>query len=281
MNRLIVSQKDTGKRVDVFLVDQTKIFSRASWQKLIKARHVLVNRQLTQPGNLLKNNDEVTYVLPAKPKNNIDLPIIFENDDVIVVDKPASLLTHTKDELNLEQTVASTLADKINDKTVGRPGIVHRLDRGTSGVMVIAKNIKTKQYLQKQFQNRSVRKTYIALVEGKLPNKALVLNWPIERNPKKPSTFKIGSKGKPAVTKLKVLKASKDKSLVELQPQTGRTHQLRVHLKHLGHPILGDRVYGHAKTTPRLMLHAHRLGIAIAHNNWQEFEAPLPQDLKL
>lgn len=156
-----------------------------------------------------------------------------------------------------------------------RAGIVHRLDRATSGVMICAKTPEALSWLQKQFSQRKVKKSYAAVVEGVLKEEEAVIDMPIERNPRKPQLFRVGINGKPAATAYKVLKSNRKLSLLALKPTTGRTHQLRVHLEHLGHPILGDTFYG-GKPADRLYLHASSLEITLPNRERKVFKVPMP-----
>jgi RluA family pseudouridine synthase len=156
-----------------------------------------------------------------------------------------------------------------------RAGIVHRLDRATSGVIICAKTPEALSFLQKQFSQRKAKKRYVAVVQGHMLEEHAVIDMPIERNPKKPQTFRVGVNGKAAITEYQVDQASEHYSLLELQPQTGRTHQLRVHLNQLGHPILGDELYG-GKPAERLFLHAYSLEITVPSGERLTFTAPVP-----
>ena len=201
-------------------------------------------------------------------------------------------MTHSKGEINDEFTVADFVRSRLKDPKSfadsNRPGIVHRLDRATSGVLIAAKNPETQKFLQKQFADRKAKKTYLALAEKTPKVSAARIDLPIGRNPKSPSEFRIDAKGKTAVTDYKILETFADNSaLIELKPQTGRTHQLRVHLAHIGAPIIGDAVYGKAKIKdgqiPRMFLHAAELEITIPHegeNQRRTFVANLPGDFQ-
>jgi len=243
---------------------------------------VAVNAEVTKPSHKIKLGDEVQVdesLLRLKPPK-IELPIIYEDDDVVVIDKPAGILSHSKGALNLEATVASFIKPRIKDKTLSgnRAGIVHRLDRPTSGVIIAAKNADSLVKLQKQFSKRNAKKIYIAIVEGLLEPTEAIIDAPIMRNPAKPQTFKVSSAGKPAITQYKVLKSfekgSKAYSLVELRPLTGRTHQIRVHMAYINHPIVGDHVYGH--DGDGLMLHAKSLEITLPNSERKVFSAKIP-----
>jgi len=276
----IVDEDFAGQRLDSVLAQTLPDKTRSQWQKLIEAQQVLVNDKPATKDQTLKQGDPIT-VLPSKiTKTAVKLPVIYEDDDVIVIDKPAGLLVHSKGKADQDFTVVDALKDKINIEDSNRPGIVHRLDRDTSGVMIVAKTEATKEYLQRQFSNRQVNKTYLALVDGSLKQNEALLRWPIERNPKQPSTFRVGKNGKPAETYIKVLAKANNQSLVECHPKTGRTHQLRVHLAHLGHPIVGDRFYN-GSPAERLMLHAKELEISIRHNDRKVFKSKLPIEFNI
>lgn len=160
-----------------------------------------------------------------------------------------------------------------------RAGIVHRLDRATSGVMIVAKTPAALSWLQKQFSQRKAKKTYLAIVAGTMREQEAVIDMPIERNPKAPATFRVGANGKHALTHYRVLQTGNSYSLLELKPETGRTHQLRVHLQQLGHPIVGDTLYG-GKTAERLFLHAHQLEITLPNRERKTFASPMPDIFK-
>jgi 23S rRNA pseudouridine1911/1915/1917 synthase len=210
---------------------------------------------------------------------DIDLPILYEDADCIVMNKPVGVLTHSKGAFNPEATVATFLQSHVKDLQGERAGIVHRLDRATSGVIIGAKTSEALAWLQKQFSQRRVKKTYIAIIEGELDENHAIIDMPIERNPKKPQTFRVGANGKSAITEYKVLESNDRYSMIELSPQTGRTHQLRVHLNHLGHPILGDEFYG-GKPSKRLFLHALQLEITVPSHERKVFTATLPPEFK-
>lgn len=272
----------TKVRLDIYL--STKFdttISRSLWQKYIKAGYVSVNNKVaTTPKFEVDETDEIALNLPEKEQTDVDLPILYEDDDVIVVNKPSGLLTHAKGGLSDEPTVAEIIRPKTSFATdTDRPGIVHRLDRDTSGLLIIAKNPESAAHLQKQFAERTAKKTYIAITDGKPKLNAAKINLPIGRNPSAPSTFRIDPNGKPAQTTYHVLAENDAQSLVELKPTTGRTHQLRVHLAHLNAPILGDRVYGKSSDC-RMMLHAQKLEITLPSGGRKVFEAAVPDEFK-
>lgn len=278
MLRLTVSDKHSSQRVDSFVAAQTKELSRAFVNKLVDDGKVAVNKKTVKPSHKLRAGDKVSVDFEPRKLSEIpsvELPVIYEDKGCIVINKPAGLLTHSKGAYNPEATVATFIKDKVQGLDGERAGIVHRLDRGTSGVIICAKNAEAHKFLQKQFSTRKVTKTYVALVKGKIEPSSAIIDMPIERNPKKPQTFRTGPNGKPAITKYKTLKVNNRYSLIELEPQTGRTHQLRVHLNQLGHPIVGDNFYG-GEPADRLYLHALSLNISLPHGKKQLFKAPLP-----
>lgn len=272
----------TKVRLDIYL--STKFdttISRSLWQKYIKAGYVSVNNKVvTTPKFEVDETDEIALNLPEKEQADVDLPILYEDDDVIVVNKPSGLLTHAKGGLSDEPTVAEIIRPKTSFATdTDRPGIVHRLDRDTSGLLIIAKNSESAAHLQRQFAERIAKKTYIAITDGKPKLNAAKIDLPIGRNPSAPSTFRIDPNGKPAQTTYHVLAENDTQSLVKLKPTTGRTHQLRVHLAHLNAPILGDRVYGKSSDC-RMMLHAQKLEITLPSGERKVFEAIVPDEFK-
>ena len=276
----IAGEAIQSSRLDSALAELFPETPRSVWKKRIIKEEILVDGSSSTPAYKLKIGDAVTIVDIVQERAVVNIPVLYEDDDVIVINKPAGVLSHAKSSEIDEVTVASYFADRIEDSlTNSRAGIVHRLDRDTSGVMVIARTKSTLDYLQKQFANRTVEKTYVAVVSGKPKDKEAILKWPIERNPKQPSTFRVGAQGKPAETYYQIVKSSAKHSFLELKPKTGRTHQLRVHLKELGYPIVGDRLYGRESGT-RLMLHAQRVCLAIKHDDYRCFEADLPPDFE-
>jgi 23S rRNA pseudouridine1911/1915/1917 synthase len=286
MQEFVVSPDDVGVRVDVFVAKQYPQFARSALEILFDNSLVQINGETAKAGTKLHEGDAVAVdetSLFSEPEP-IDLLIIYEDQNVIVINKPVGILTHSKGSLNTEGTVASFLLPKIADKelTGNRAGIVHRLDRATSGVIIVAKNAEALKHLQKQFAQRKTKKTYIAVAEGWPEPAEAIIDAPIERNPKKPQTFRVGPTGKTAQTQYKTIdrfeKNGQQYALLELKPVTGRTHQLRVHLAFIGHPILGDRVYG--KAGDYMYLHAESLEITLPGGVREIFEAPLPTPFK-
>lgn len=280
---LYLVRETTGKqRLDAWLATEYPDISRSTWQKHLKNGVVMVNGTVeTSAKRAITPHDTVEVTLPEKADHNdATLPIIHLDDNVIVVDKPAGVLTHAKGELNDEFTVADFFRRYT---TVGldtnRPGIIHRLDRDTSGVIIGARNPETATLLQRQFAQRKVKKTYQAIVDGQPQPAHAKIDLPIGRNPAHPSQFRVDSKGKSARTTYEVTETDGVHSLVTLQPETGRTHQLRVHLAYIGTPITGDRVYGHESS--RMYLHAHQLEITIPEGDRRVFTSPIPSTFRL
>jgi len=270
-------------RLDSYVAEYWPEYSRSTWQKFIASGYVTVNGVMeVSPKYILNEDDEVAVKIPDLTPAHEALPVVYEDDYVVVFNKPAGVLTHSKGAVNEEFTVADYMRplQKDGDDT-NRPGIVHRLDRDTSGIIIAAKDRETKGQLQKQFQDRKAKKTYLAVVVGRPKLDEARLDLPIERHPKKPATHRVGANGKAATTTYKVLATNKKYSVVELKPKTGRTHQLRVHLAYIGTPIVGDRLYGSEKSPiGRLCLHAQALEITTPISTRRTFEAEPPADLQ-
>lgn len=267
-------------RLDVFVVQQLLDMSRNAIGHIIDDEKVAVNGQVvTKAGYKLKPGDivEIAYTPSTAPVQQIDLPILYEDDDCVVIHKPVGILTHSKGAFNPEPTVATWLEPRTHGLDGERAGIVHRLDRATSGVMICAKHPEALKFLQKQFADRKAKKLYNAIVKGRISPEEAVIDIPIERNPKKPQTFRVGSNGKPSITKYKVIQQPAAYSLLELRPETGRTHQLRVHLKYFNKPIVGD-VFYEGEQAERLFLHATSLEITLPNRQRMTFTAPLPKE---
>ncbi len=275
-------------RLDAYLAQYYPEYSRSIWQKYIKLGFVRVNgKMIISPKYNLGEDDEVMHKVKKIEVPNIELPVIYEDDNVVVINKLAGILSHSKGGFNNEATVASWLYPKLakdwrlatNNHQANRLGIVHRLDRATSGVMICAKNEQSQKWLQKQFSTRKTKKTYYAIVEGHPRPEEAVIDAPIARNPKKPQTFSVQKAGKLAQTAYKVIKTSiidgRQYCLVELKPVTGRTHQLRVHMSYIGNPIVGDRVYG--DEGEHMYLCAHSLEITLPSRQRKVFNVPIPK----
>lgn len=270
-------EKPEKVRLDILLTEIFKSYNRSTLQKFIESGYVTVDGELAVKSNQkFERGVHIELTLPEEVRNaDVKLETIYEDADVLVVNKPCGMLSEPRGEYCPEKTLADY------------GYVAHRLDRDTSGVVILAKTPEVQTFLKKEFKDRVVRKTYAAVVLGQLKLEAARLDLPLIRNLKRPTTFLVDANGKPAETFYKVLETNGKLSLVELRPTTGRTHQLRVHMKYLGHPILGDRVYGDAKATAalnlkptRLYLHAEKLEIKLPAGGVKTFTAPLPQKFK-
>ena len=256
-------------RLDILMKEIYKSYNRSSLQKFIESGFVTVDGELClKPNAKFARGVKLDLKVPDIIKNaDLKPEIIYEDDNVIVVNKPSGLLSEAKGEYCPERTLADY------------GFVAHRLDRDTSGVMILAKSEEVQKFLKKQFQDRKVHKIYYAVVPGQLKLDEARIDLPLIRDLKRPTTFRVDANGKPAETFYKVLKSDDKHSLVELRPTTGRTHQLRVHMKYLGHPIMGDTVYGGEKAD-RLMLHAGSLEITLPGGVRKVFEVPVPREFK-
>jgi len=281
MQKIIeLTEEDYGGRLDAVLANHLSNNSRNYWSKMITGGQVKINGKTSKTSYKVKKDDEIIIELPKTKLTPVEIPIIFENDNVVVVDKPVGMLSHSKGAFNPEFTVADFMKDKYQGEQTERTGIVHRLDRTTSGVMICAKNDEASKFLQKQFSTRKVEKTYLALLSTMPDDQDAMIDVPIERNPKMPSTFRVGPNGKPSQTEFSVLKEKNGKVLVELHPATGRTHQLRVHMAFMDLAIIGDSVYGGAPAE-RVMLHAYKLELDLPDGEHHEFVSEVPTELQL
>lgn len=279
MNEFTVEE---SSRIDGVIAKHLKA-SRSFVKVLLDQGKVNVNEATIYKPSFKVHHGDVVY-LNFEPLIDLDIPeinleILYEDDDCLVVVKPEGVLTHSKGVFNPEATVSTFIRTRTTGMNDNRGGIVHRLDRVTSGLLICAKNEKALTWLQKQFSERKVKKTYIAVVEGTMdPLKALI-DLPIERNPKKPQTFRVGANGKAAKTTYEVVGSNDTYSLLQLTPETGRTHQLRVHLAYLGHPILGDLFYGGTPAN-RVYLHAYELEITLPNKTRKTFVCPIPKQFQ-
>jgi 23S rRNA pseudouridine1911/1915/1917 synthase len=268
------------RRLDHELATRYPKISRSTLQKYIKAGHVKVDGVVvTRPKQDVLETDDIAMLPPEYTDfSEQDLPIIYIDDNVIVVNKPTGILTHSKGVLNDEFTVADFFRRYTTfGLETSRPGIVHRLDRDTSGVIIGARHDEAADMLKKQFADRKAKKEYMAVTEGIPKAPTAVIDLPIGRNPSAPSTFRVDPSGKMAVTTYEVVATNEKQALVKLWPKTGRTHQLRVHMQYLNAPIKGDRIYG-KKKADRLFLHAHTLEITIPATKRETFVAPIPKE---
>jgi 23S rRNA pseudouridine1911/1915/1917 synthase len=290
MIKLEVQSADAGQRLDRFLAQALPAFSRARLQTLIREKFVTVNGKPARPRDPVRARAVVEVREPEVAKidaqpESMHLDILFEDDDLLVLNKPAGLVVHPGAGHQQHTLVNALLAHCKNLSGIGgkeRPGIVHRLDKETSGVLVIAKNDATHRDLSKQFAERTTGKTYLALVAGAPGQKAGTIDAPIARHPVHRQRMTIAQRaGRSAKTDYRVLESNGDVSLVECTIHSGRTHQIRVHLHHLGNPVIGDKLYGgkRAGNLPRQMLHAWKL--SFVHPRTEKpmsFTAPIPND---
>ncbi len=290
-----ISDNDKGQRLDHFLANKQEIgLSRSQINKLIDDDTVEVNNQAIKPSYKLKPDDHVTIKIPAPQKlevnaENIALDVVYEDSDLIVVNKPRGMVVHPAAG-NYSGTLVNALLYHCKDLSgiggVLRPGIVHRLDKLTSGLIVIAKNDFTHQALSKQFKNKQIFKQYLALVHGEIKNRAGVIKAKVGRHPveRKKMAVMREARGRHAITHYKVLEAFKKYTLVELILETGRTHQIRVHMTSIGYPIVGDPTYGHRKEDFKVtgqLLHAAKLGFIHPRTGKQmEFIKEMPDDMR-
>jgi 23S rRNA pseudouridine1911/1915/1917 synthase len=287
---LLVSANEAKVRLDQFMARRLPEFSRSRLQQLIRDGFVRLNNSTSRPRQIVRGGDKIELTEPPLEKiemlpEAISLEILFEDNDLIVINKPPGLVVHPGAG-HREHTLVNALLNHCATLSgIGgkeRPGIVHRLDKETSGCLVVAKNDATHRDLSRQFAARTVEKIYLALAAGKLRKPAGVIEERIGRHPvhrKRMSATTL--RGRAAKTEYRVIRSSDQASLIECRLHSGRTHQIRVHLHHLGHPVLGDKVYAprFAKHFPRQMLHAWKLGFRHPRTEeWKIFEAPLPDD---
>ncbi|KLO22685.1 pseudouridine synthase [Marinitoga sp. 1197] len=290
----LVTNRENGWRLDKFVVEKVPDWiSRNYVQKAIKQGQIIVNGELKKPAYKIKSGEIVSIEVPDKPPiievmpEKIPLNVIYEDKDIIVINKPPDMIVHPVFN-KVSGTLVNALLYHCKDlQGIGgevRPGIVHRLDKNTSGVIIVAKNDLAQQSLSSQFKDRKTKKTYIALVKGILKQKYGEINAPIARHPQIRIKMAVVPGGKDSITIYKIIKEFKDASLAWVNLKTGRTHQIRVHFKHIGHPLLGDEVYGSVDLKHginRQMLHALKLGVFHPRTDkWMEFIAPIPHDFK-
>ena len=284
---VVVDGNGAGERADRYLGSRVGIGSRSQFQ--MRLAELRVNDREAKPSTRLNRGDRVMVLLRSAPAmaalpEPLDLDVLYEDDDVVVIDKPSGMVVHPGSG-NRSGTVVNALLYRYRDfgerfPDTPRPGIVHRLDKDTSGVMVVARHAAAHACLARQFSDRRVGKLYLAWVAGRPVPASGRIATRLRRDPGNPLRVRVSSdSGKLAVTRYRVRASAGGASLMALRPLTGRTHQLRVHLRSLGHPILGDPLYaGRAKgTAPRLLLHAFRLAIVLPGGTERTvFEAPVP-----
>jgi 23S rRNA pseudouridine1911/1915/1917 synthase len=267
-------------RLDSFLSEIEPFTSRSQVQNLIKKGQIFVNGENKKPSFLVDNEDEITVFLSEElsiiiEPQNIPLDIKYEDDDILVVNKPKNMLTHPTNKETKDTLVNALLYkygyDGLSDiNGVLRPGIVHRLDRNTSGLLMIAKNNKSHEFLVEQIKHKTAKRQYLAIVTGNFNEETGTINLPIARHPSKPEKMAVVEGGKDSVTHYKVLESFKGYSFIELTLETGRTHQIRVHMSYINHPIVNDSLYNKSlfkvKTTEQV-LQAYKLSFTTLKNN--------------
>jgi 23S rRNA pseudouridine1911/1915/1917 synthase len=279
-----------GVRLDRFVGEKCPGLSRTRAQKLIAGDFVTVNGRPARASYRLEAGDRIAVEIPPEPPaslapEDIPLNIVYEDADLLVVDKPAGLAVHPAPghpSHTLANAVLNYLPALAESGDSLRPGIVHRLDKDTSGLLVVAKNPAAQANLSDQFKSRAVSKSYLVLVKGRLTPQTGIIEAAIGRDPRNRQRMAVVSRGREARTEYRVVKYVGGCSLLEIRPETGRTHQIRVHLAAIGFPVMGDAAYGVTSPhLPRQFLHASRLGFKLpSTGRYVEFESPLPPDLE-
>ena len=301
---LTVGDDDAGKRIDAYLASRVKGWSRARLQRLIEAEDVLVNGGVVKAAYKLRSRDEIELDLTPSPKSeftpeDIPLEIVYEDEALVVVNKPAGLVVHPGAGI-ASGTLANALAFHFQELSRKggqfRPGIVHRLDRDTSGLLVVAKTEAVHENLAEQFQARTILKSYVALVHGSIQQDAGRIDQPIARDPRNRIRMMVSKNGRSALSLYHVRKRYGRFTLLEIELKTGRTHQIRVHLSWVKHPVVGDEIYGGGRDKTlqdpmvragvrklgRQFLHAEQLGfIHPTSGQPVRFSAPLPNELSI
>lgn len=288
---------EVGERLDRYLARNLPDLSRSQVQRLIRDGQVVVDKETPKPGTPISPGMQVIVRIPLSPPDeilpqSIPLDVVYEDGDLLVVNKPAGMVVHPSHG-HSQGTLVNALLARYPNLTVGdsgRPGIVHRLDRDTSGLIVVAKTEHALEHLRRQFKSQKVRKTYLALVHGKPPTPEGVIEAPVGRDPRQRQRMAVIADGRPARTRYKVREELGDYSLLSIAPETGRTHQIRVHLSWLGVPVAGDPVYGHERGARRVksemglerqFLHAWRLSFERPGGEERvSLEVPLPAELQ-
>ncbi len=291
--KFIIDYNDDGKRIDLFLAEIMNDISRSKIQSEIKKGSILVNNKKIKPSYTLSENDVITCSdfkaeLNNIPPQNIPLDIIYEDDNMLVVNKPSGMLTHpttTEKENTLVNALKFKYGENLSDINGDfRRGILHRLDRNTSGLLMVAKNNQAHEFLAKQIKEKTAIRKYLAVVKGVI-DEDLILDYPIGRHKTQPQKMDVvfDEKGKPSLTELRVLEKFKEATFVELTLKTGRTHQIRVHLSHIGHPVYNDTLYGFGKVkikTEEQVLEAYKLKFTKPFSD-EIIELEIPMDEKL
>lgn len=290
MIKYIVKEDEAGKRLDAYISSKNEEITRTSAQRLIEEKHILVNGKSQKVAYKISIGDEILIEeVEAKEielkAQDIPIEIIYEDKDIVVVNKPKGMVVHPANG-NPDGTLVNAIMAKCGETLSGiggeiRPGIVHRLDKDTSGLLIIAKNDVAHVKLSEQLKNHEIKKTYIALVRGVVKENEATINMPIGRSTSDRKKMAVTKNGKNAVTHIKVLKRYEKYTLLQINIETGRTHQIRVHLSHIGYPIIGDYIYSNGKNEFGAVgqcLHAQKLEFKHPITDKEmKIEAPLPQ----
>jgi len=290
MEQYIIPQELNNVRLDKAISMLNKDLSRVAIQRLIDEEKIMVNGKKEKPSYKVEINDKITLEIPKAKEINLkpqDIPVefLYEDDDIVVVNKPKGMVVHPANG-NPDGTLVNAVMAKCKGSLSGiggeiRPGIVHRLDKDTSGVLIVAKNDKAHIKISEQIKNRKVKKTYIALVRGEISENDATINMPIGRSTKDRKKMAVDKNGKEAITHFKVIERFKGYTFLEIIIETGRTHQIRVHLSEIGYPVVGDMVYSNGKNpfgVEGQMLHSKSLKFIHPITEKEMFiEAPLPE----
>ena len=282
---LTVDSEAAGERLDVFLAKML-VTPRSQVQKLFKLELVFVNTQLQRPSYIVLRGDMVALAqATVLPLDGVipDLPVLYEDSDILVIDKPAGIAVHPGAASHVTVTVADFARPRTTDDDPTRPGIVHRLDRDTSGLLIIAKHAAAKIHMQAAFKDRQVKKIYQLMVLGRIAKEQAIIKLPLGRDPAKPLQQAVISAGRDAITAYEATRFYSGYTAIEARPQTGRTHQLRVHFAALGHPVVGDISYGPPKRPAglnRQFLHASDIEFTSPSGENIKLHSPLPRDLQ-
>ena len=285
--------ENNGERLDKYISEKNSELSRAMVQKLIEDKQILVNNKLQKASYKVQVEDEIAINIPEVKETglksqDIPLDVIYEDEDILVVNKPKGMVVHPAVG-NPDGTLVNAVMAHCDGNLSGiggklRPGIVHRLDKDTSGLIIVAKNDKAHIKLSEQIQNREVKKVYLALVRGIIPENEATINMPIARSNKDRKKMAVDKKGKVAITHFKVIKRFEKYTYLEVTIETGRTHQIRVHMAEIGHPVVGDYTYSNGKNEFNVegqMLHAKSLDFIHPITGKKiHLEAPLPEYFK-